>query len=55
MTDEECQPLTQSQEDVRMGIEAMDQRLHMQAVEGGLVDVSLCVWFACSDVCPPGG
>ena len=55
MMDEEHQPLNQSQEDALMGIEAMDQRLHMQAVEGGLVDASLCIWFACTDVCPPGG
>ena len=38
-----------------MSIEAMERRLHMQSVEGCFADASLCVWFVCTDVCPPGG
>ena len=55
MTDEEYQGLTQSQEDPLLVIEAMDLRLHMQSMEASLDDFALCVWFACTDVCPPGG
>jgi hypothetical protein len=55
MTPEEHQALTPSQEDPLLIIEAMDLRLHMQGMEAGLDDTDLCVWFACTDVCPPGG
>ena len=55
MTDEEHQALTQSHEDELMIIEVMDLRLHMQGMETGLGDTALCVWFVCTDVCPPGG
>ena len=53
--DPEHETLTETVEDVLMRIEAMEQRLQMQALEGCLMDASLCVWFACTDVCPPGG
>lgn len=55
MKDEEHQDLTKSLEDALMSIDAMEQRLQMQAIEGCLADGSLCVWFVCTDVCPPGG
>ena len=55
MKDEEHQNLTKSLDDVLMIIDAMEQRLQMQAIEGCLPDASLCVWFVCTDVCPPGG
>ena len=53
--DEEVRPLTQTPEDGGMSIEAMEHRLQSERLEGGLPDASLCVWFACTDVCPPGG
>ncbi len=53
--DQEHQTLTETEEDALIRIEAMEQRLQMQALESCLSDVSLCVWFACTDVCPPGG
>jgi hypothetical protein len=55
MMDQEHETLTETVEDVLIRIEAMEQRLQMQALEGCLADASLCVWFACTDVCPPGG
>lgn len=55
MKDEEHQNLTKSLDDVLMIIDAMEQRLQMQAIGGCFADASLCVWFACTDVCPPGG
>jgi hypothetical protein len=55
MQDEELQIITKSHEDALMSIDAMEHRLQMQAIEGCLSDASLCVWFACTDVCPPGG
>ena len=55
MKDRECQTLTETAEDALLRIEAMEERLQMQALEGCLADASLCVWFACTDVCPPGG
>jgi hypothetical protein len=53
--DRECQTLTETVEDALLRIEAMEERLQMHALEGCLADASLCVWFACTDVCPPGG
>ena len=53
--DEEARPLTKMPEDGCMSIEAMEQRLQKEMLEGCLADASLCVWFACTDVCPPGG
>lgn len=55
MIDQEYQTLTETVEDALISIEAMEQRLQMQALEACLADASLCVWFACTDVCPPGG
>ena len=52
---QEHETLTETVEDVLIRIEAMEQRLQMQAFEGCLADAALCVWFACTDVCPPGG
>ena len=54
-TDEEPRPLTKHLEDPLLGIEAMEYRLHAQGIEGCLAVASLCVWFVCTDVCPPGG
>lgn len=53
--DEEVRGLTRMPEDGGMSIEAMEERLQSERVEGCLADASLCVWFACTDVCPPGG
>lgn len=53
--DEEVQTLTESLEDALFSIEAMEQRLEMQTLDACPADASLCVWFACTDVCPPGG
>ena len=53
--DQEHQALTEIVEDELVRIEAMEERLQMQALEGCLMDASLCVWFVCTDVCPPGG
>ncbi len=53
--DREVQTLTESLEDALLSIEAMEQRLEMQTLDGCPADASLCVWFACTDVCPPGG
>jgi len=53
--DKEVQTLTESLEDALLSIEAMEQRLHMEALDPCQADASLCVWFACTDVCPPGG
>ena len=55
MMDQEHETLTETLEDALLSIEAMEQRLQMQALEGCLADAALCVWFACTDVCPPGG
>ncbi len=55
MMDEEIQTLTETLDEARMSLESMEQRLQMQSFDGSLVDASLCVWFACTDVCPPGG
>jgi len=55
MADEELQTLTRSLEDPLMSIEEMEYRLQMQAIEGCFADAALCIWFACTDVCPPGG
>jgi hypothetical protein len=55
MTEEEHRTLAQGLEDPLMSIEAMERRLHMQSVESCFADASLCVWFVCTDVCPPGG
>ena len=53
--DKEVQTLTKSPEDSLISIEEMEQRLQMQMLDGCLADASLCVWFVCTDVCPPGG
>ncbi len=53
--DEEIRRLTESVDDALLSIEAMEQRLHMEALDACPADASLCVWFACTDVCPPGG
>jgi len=55
MTDEEHRNLAEGLEDALMSIEAMEDRLQMQAAEGCFANASLCVWYACTDVCPPGG
>jgi hypothetical protein len=55
IVDPEHEMLTETVEEKLISIEEMEQRLAMQAVEGCLADASLCVWFACTDVCPPGG
>ena len=53
--EEEVRTLTRYPEEAWLSIEAMEQRLELQMLEGCLADASLCVWFACTDVCPPGG
>ena len=53
--DREHQTLTETEEDALVRIEAMEERLQMQTFEGCLMDASVCLWFACTDVCPPGG
>ena len=52
---QEHETLTETMADALVRIEEMEERLQMQAIEGCLADASLCVWFACTDVCPPGG
>ena len=41
--------------DPPMELEEMERRLEMQSFEGGSIDAGPCVWFVCTDVCPPGG
>jgi hypothetical protein len=53
--EEEIQTLTDVPEETWMSLESMEQRLQMQSLDGCLADAALCVWFACTDVCPPGG
>lgn len=53
--DDECRTLTRNPEDALLSIEAMEQRLQIEPLDGCLADPSLCVWFVCTDVCPPGG
>lgn len=53
--DEEIQQLTETLDEARMNLESMEHRLQMQSFDGSLLDASLCIWFACTDVCPPGG
>ena len=55
MMGQEHEKLTETVADALIRLEAMEERLQMQALEGCLADASLCVWFACTDVCPPGG
>jgi hypothetical protein len=55
MAEEELQTLTRSLDDPLMCIEEMEDRLQMQSIEGCSADAALCIWFACTDVCPPGG
>ncbi len=53
--EQEVETLTRGLDEARISLEWMEQRLQMQSFEGSLADPSLCVWFACTDVCPPGG
>lgn len=53
--DEEVRTLTPPPEDGSLSIEAMEARLQRQMLDGCLADAALCVWFVCTDVCPPGG
>jgi hypothetical protein len=53
--EEEVRALIGTFEDAFLGIEAMEQRLQMQTMNVCLADAALCVWFVCTDVCPPGG
>jgi hypothetical protein len=55
MMNREHQRLTKTPEDARISIEEMERRLEMQILEGGLTEADLCFWYACTDVCPPGG
>jgi hypothetical protein len=36
-------------------IEEMERRLESQILDDSMDEDSLCVWYACLDVCPPGG
>ncbi len=36
-------------------IEEMERRLESQILDDSVDEDSLCVWYACLDVCPPGG
>jgi len=55
MTDKETQPLDARPGTQVLGIEEMEQRLEAQITGPFRVEDSLCVWYACTDVCPPGG
>ena len=36
-------------------LEELEERLEMQMLEGPPADADFCVWFVCTDVCPPDG
>jgi hypothetical protein len=36
-------------------IEEMERRLETQMIHPAEDGDSLCIWYACTDVCPPGG
>jgi len=36
-------------------IEEMEKRLETQMIHAVEDGDSLCIWYACTDVCPPGG
>jgi hypothetical protein len=38
-----------------LNLEELEQRLEMQGLEACPSDTSLCIWFGCTDVCPPNG
>ena len=42
-------------EGIRFDIDELEQRLEMQIIDGSHQHEGICVWYTCSDVCPPGG
>jgi len=55
MKDTEHKALNQLPETLSLETEEMEQRLEMQLLDPGPANAAFCVWFACTDVCPPGG
>ncbi len=55
MNDEEQKAMNRLAETACLDLEEMEQRLEAQLLEPWVPNAALCVWFACTDVCPPGG
>ncbi len=55
MMDKEIEPLDAGPDAPVLLIEEMEKRLEAQII--GMCDDGdpLCIWYACTDVCPPGG
>ncbi len=44
-----------AEDDPLLRIEEMEARVETQAAEAEFLGEALCVWFVCTNVCPPGG
>jgi hypothetical protein len=55
MKGEEMKRQNTMAESMLLEIEEMERRLETQMLSGGEDGDDLCIWYACTDVCPPGG
>ena len=55
MKDEEMKHQNSPAESPVLEIEEMEKRLETQMIHAIEDTDDLCVWYACTDVCPPGG
>ena len=55
MKEPEAKRLNRLQRPPVLEMEEMEQRLELMALGDREGEDMLCVWYACSDVCPPGG
>ncbi len=47
--------LTIGPESASFDLEEMEERMEMQAIMDTFYEPNLCIYFACTDVCPPNG
>jgi len=55
MQEREAVPLNDAPAATFPELEEMEQRLEFQSLQGMLTDCPVCIYYVCTEVCPPGG